>query len=168
MKKLLWTFISSLILGCSGVKVGPKTAEPESQQISDNRLAKIRLTDLDGQPRSLRDFAGRPVFLNFWATWCRPCVAEMASIERLRATYGDQIVFLAVSHEPLETIRTFRREHDFSLEMARLENGYIDVFVVSLPTTMLIDRTGRLIEEVEGARDWMQFNNQEKVRSLLP
>ncbi|RMD72446.1 MAG: purine-nucleoside phosphorylase, partial [Bacteroidetes bacterium] len=108
--------------------------------ITDERLQRVRLTDLEGRPIDLRRYHGKAVFLNFWATWCRPCLTEMASIEQLRQELDPaDIVFLAASDEDAATIEAFRKSHpEFGFEFVRLEVPFIDVFVVSLPTTFLI------------------------------
>ncbi len=138
--------------------------------ITDERLQRVRLTDLEGRPIDLRRYHGKAVFLNFWATWCRPCLTEMASIEQLRQELDPaDIVFLAASDEDAATIEAFRKSHpEFGFEFVRLEVPFIDVFVVSLPTTFLISPEGELVHEEEGLRNWTAYNNREKVIQLLP
>ena len=141
-------------------------ARPDQAAPLSARLAKIKMTDLNGRPFSLQQLAGKPVFLNFWATWCRPCLSEMASIETVYQQFKKDIVFLAVSDEDSGKIRSFADKQNFSFEFARLEVPFIDVYVVSLPTTLLIGSDGQLIAEEEGLRIWTQFNNLEKLKAL--
>ena len=134
--------------------VPPASPAEESSGLSA-RLQKIRFTDLDGNTRTLQDFAGKPVFLNFWATWCGPCRMEMPDIEQAYQKYKDEIHFLAVSTEDLSKISAYQQNNQLHFDFARLDLDYIEVYVVKLPTTMLIDRTGRLVADEEGARRWM-------------
>ena len=134
-------------------------------QLSE-RLEKIKMTDLKGRPMSLHQFVGKPVFLNFWATWCRPCVSEMQSIEEVYQQFKNDVVFLAVSNEEPEKIRGFLDKNKFSFAFARLDMAYIDAYIVTMPTTMLIDAAGNLVAEEEGFRVWTQYNNLEKIKAL--
>ncbi|MBK6996049.1 MAG: TlpA family protein disulfide reductase [Lewinellaceae bacterium] len=98
------------------------------------------MTDLEGKPVSLSRFCRKTRFLNFWATWCGPCVSEMGSLKSFPAVQ-DQIVFLAVSNESPALIKSYLK-NKFSFNFAHLDVTYLDVYVVSLPTTMLIDGKG--------------------------
>ncbi|MFN0035279.1 MAG: TlpA family protein disulfide reductase [Saprospiraceae bacterium] len=149
---------------CSGPHRTPAPS-PKPSSMSE-RLAKIKMTDLDGLPLTLRDFAGKPVFLNFWATWCGPCVSEMKSIEDASKQFKDDIVFLAVSTESPALIQSFAKKHKLSFKFARLDISYLDAYVVVLPTTMLIDANGQLVAEEEGFRVWNDPSSIQKLRSL--
>jgi thiol-disulfide isomerase/thioredoxin len=124
------------------------------------------MTDLEGSPINLKDFAGKPIFLNFWATWCGPCVNEMPSVEKASKRFKDDIVFLAVSDESPALIKSFVKKNKYSFKFGHLDVSYLDVYVMVLPTTLLIDAKGQLVEEEEGFRDWMSPDSQEKLESL--
>jgi thiol-disulfide isomerase/thioredoxin len=156
--------ITGLICSCnpghSAVKKPLKAV-----QLSE-RLQKIKMTDLKGRALTLQELAGKPVFLNFWATWCGPCISEMQSIESVYQQFKNDIVFLAVSNEDPVAIRSFMEKNKFTFEVAHLNMDYIDAYIVTMPTTLLIDASGRLIAEEEGFRDWTQYNNFEKLKVL--
>ncbi len=141
--------------------------EITASEVMCDRLDRIHMTDLDGRALTMADFAGKAVFLNFWATWCKPCITEMDYIQRLQDRYGQDIVFLAASTDELETIQTFQEQHGFTFQFVRLDVEYIDAFVISLPTTLLINRDGEIIHEEEGVRVWDSENFDAKVRKLL-
>jgi thiol-disulfide isomerase/thioredoxin len=72
-------------------------------------VERIKLADLDGKEISLASLKGKTVFLNFWATWCKPCVKEMPSMDKAyKELQGDDFVFLAASDEGIERIRKSR------------------------------------------------------------
>jgi len=110
------------------------------------------LADADGTPRSLAQWRGTPVIVNFWATWCEPCVREMPDLQRLSETYasrGVQVLGLAID-EPAR-IRGFRDQLQLTLPlfaaaaagselMRALGNGS-----GALPYTVLIGRTGSVL-----------------------
>ncbi len=152
-----------LAISCHAPRVSQPV--PPSVQLSE-RLEKIKMTDGKGRPLTLHDLAGKPVFLNFWATWCRPCVSEMQSVEEVYEQFKNDIVFLAVSNEDPDKIRSFQEANKFSFQFAHLDIGYIDAYIINLPTTLLIDPAGRLVSEEEGLRIWTQYNNLEKLKAL--
>lgn len=142
-------------------------AQTTNKQIQlSERLEKIKMTDLNGKAITLHKYAGKPVMLNFWATWCGPCVSEMASLEEVYRQFKNDMVILAVSTEDLSKIQDFKKKQQLSFEFARLDIEYLDAYVVKLPTTMLINSAGQMISEEEGMRIWTDYNNLEKVKSL--
>ncbi|MBK8555935.1 MAG: TlpA family protein disulfide reductase [Lewinellaceae bacterium] len=147
-------------------KSGHNTQQTVSPVQLSERLSLIKMTDLNGKPFTLHRFDGKPVLLNFWATWCGPCVSEMNSLEAVYQQYKGQVEFVCVSSEPMEKIKAFQDSHDFHFEFAHLDIEYIDAYVVKLPTSLLIDRNGKLVTEEEGYRDWTLYNNLEKIKAL--
>ena len=153
-----------LLVHCTPPKRAKTPAKPSN---FESRLTKLNLTDMDGKAVKLEDFAGKPIFLNFWATWCGPCVSEMGSIEKASQQFKDEIVFLAVSNEAPSLIKSYLKRNKFSFNFARMEGSYLDVYVVALPTTMLINAKGELVEEEEGFRDWNSAGSLQKLRALV-
>lgn len=122
------------------------------------------LRTLRGEPFRLGDLRGRPVFVNLWATWCPPCVAELASIDRLAAELGDAVTFLLVSPEEEEVVRDFARRQDLGVEPV-LEGTMApeDLGLEALPHTVILDASGALVLQHRGAADW----STPEVRDLL-
>ncbi|MDE2228561.1 MAG: TlpA family protein disulfide reductase [Alphaproteobacteria bacterium] len=119
----------------------------------------LRFTARDGTPKTLADFRGRPVLVNFWATWCGPCREEMPSLDRLQARLGKRLTVLAISEDRrgADAVDPFLAK----LKLAALavyldpENDALQAFHLrGLPTSVLIDRDGRMVWRVEGALDW--------------
>lgn len=126
----------------------------------------------DGKQRvALANLRGKLVFLNFWATWCPPCREEMPSMERLHKEFGDQgLAVLAVNmQESPKQVARFMK--NFRLSFPALLDADFKVAelyrVRGLPTTYLIDRTGRLVGQAVGARDWASAEGKALVRGLL-
>jgi peroxiredoxin len=91
----------------------------------------------------------------------------MGSIEKVSQQFKGDIVFLAVSSESPELIRSYVKKNKFSFRFAHLDVSYLDIYVVALPTTMLIDASGQLVEEEEGYRNWTSPSSLEKLNSLV-
>ena len=108
----------------------------------------------DGTPGALQDYSGRTVFINFWATWCPPCIAEMPSINRLynRLRHDDRIVFLMVSlDDEFETARAFRDSRGFGFPVVHFRGRSPGDFENALiPTTYVVSPDGRLLLEKSG------------------
>lgn len=135
--------------------VGPfaATAEPRV-------TPEIRFTDAADKPLTLADFKGRVVLLNFWATWCAPCVEEMPALDRLQAAKGGAdfaVVALALDRQGKPLVEPFLEKLAVkSLPM------YIDSSSAAmrafnlrgLPTTVLLDREGRELGRLEGPAKW--------------
>ena len=121
----------------------------------------------------LRDFAGRVVVLNFWATWCAPCVAEMPSLDRLQAALGDEgiaVVALSEDRGGFTQIDAFFEDHGLAaLERYHDPNGAVaQAFgLAALPTTVLIGPDGVPVGEVSGAAEWDSPEAQKLLRALL-
>jgi thiol-disulfide isomerase/thioredoxin len=111
---------------------------------------------LDGTPATLADFKGRVVVLNFWATWCGPCVAEMPSLDRLhKALAADAVTFVLVSNEDAPTIRAFLAKKTFSLTSYRSQASPPGLFASdSIPTTFIVAPDGRIIVRHVGMARW--------------
>jgi thiol-disulfide isomerase/thioredoxin len=122
---------------------------------------------LDGTQTRLSGLRGKAVFLNFWATWCPPCLAEMPSIEALYQRFrGKDLEFLAVDiQEDKDEVAAFMKEHGLTFPAALDSTGRIsaEYGIRGIPATFIIDRDGGIIAAVVGSRDW---NTAEVVTAL--
>lgn len=117
---------------------------------------------IDGEKRSLTlaDFRGKVILLNFWATWCIPCVREMPSLDRLQARLGSpgfEVVALSIDVSGLPGIKKFYKMLEIkalAMYVDKSAASRIALKVKGMPTTLLIDREGREIGRVIGAAEW--------------
>jgi peroxiredoxin len=116
------------------------------------------LEALDGESRSLSSYRGKLVFLNFWATWCPPCRAEMPSMQTLYDTLGtDDFEIVAVNlQEGAGPVESFVDEHGYTYPVLLDSSGRTGGMygVRSIPSTFLIDRDGTLLGMFVGGREW--------------
>jgi peroxiredoxin len=130
------------------------------------------LRDLDGNVQHLSSFRGRVVLLNFWATWCPPCQAEMPLMEALYQAHKDLgFEVVAVSSDALgaEVVQPFASQHQLSFTTLLDASGQVTRLygVTSLPTTYVLDREGRLVTVEIGGHDWSATGARALIRSLL-
>jgi thiol-disulfide isomerase/thioredoxin len=122
----------------------------------EGKVPQIALKDLNGQKQQLSALRGNIVVLNFWATWCVPCLHELPLFSRLQESYGGKVRFIAVSidekKKPAE-IASFLSKHDVKLEtwagattdtMAKV--GFGDI----VPSTLILDQEGEAITRITG------------------
>ena len=115
------------------------------------------LPDLEGQPLSISDWDGQVIALNFWASWCPPCVKEIPIFNALQADFGDDgLQFVGVALDRLDDAREFANEVELAYPTMQ---GVQDAMAVGeaygnadglLPFTVIIDRDGRIVERFFG------------------
>ncbi len=114
-----------------------------------------QLADLNGNKFVLEDFSDKPLFLNFWATWCAPCRAEMPSILSLMEQTGNEAHFVLVTYDPPEKVRAFLEKHDWDLPVYfPMQQAPAELEASSLPTTLVINAQNEIIHRSEGMRNW--------------
>jgi thiol-disulfide isomerase/thioredoxin len=170
---LLWlTLIALLLFPPTGkpikiavhrlIAFSPKTISAEKQET----LASYDwlLKNEDGRMVDFNAFKGKPVIVNFWATWCPPCIAEMPSLEALYKDYGEEVEFLFVTNDDTEKVETFLANRNVEIPVFYQATKAPELLQTnSLPTTYLIDKDGSVIIKKVGSADW----NSNKVRALL-
>ena len=128
-----------------------------------------KLRDLDGEETSFSAFEGKVLFVNRWATWCRPCVAEMPGIQRLYERFsGKEVGFLAVSDEPPQVVRPFAEEQGWELPLYTSDDdGPALLRSPSIPVTFILDRRGRVAFRHVGSAQWDDESSFRFLNRLL-
>lgn len=140
-------------------------------QLSENEQYEIgqqtkewQVMDSQGQLFRFDRFLDKPVFVNFWATWCPPCIAELPGIHSLYDEYKGRVHFLLLSNERFEKINAFARTHQYeNLPFYRFQSVPDDFSSRSIPTTFIISKKGKVVLSKKGAARW----ESDKVRKLL-
>lgn len=110
------------------------------------------VVDLDGKEVKLSSFRGKPVFLDFWATWCPPCRASLPHTQKLADKHGNEIVVLAISNETKDVIETFRKDNNYTYPAYRdADNSASQLYKVEgIPTFVTIDAKGNVVDYQSG------------------
>ena len=123
-----------------------------------------QLATPQGELVNLSASEGKVVLINFWATWCPPCVAEMPSLQNLYSEYGDRVDFYLVSVESKEKIEVFmeKKGYDFPVYIPK-QRIPPSIRGNSLPTTYVIAKDGQIMVDKVGAADW----DTDKTKALI-
>ncbi len=123
-------------------------------------LPPFSFTDAHGRSLTLSDFAGKLVLLDFWASWCAPCVAEMPALDRLQRKYGAQglaVVAVSVDKAGLPKVQLFRRQHaivDLDIYLDDERRAAEALGLKNIPVSFLISRDGEVLARFDGPHDW--------------
>lgn len=128
--------------------------------------------DLEGKTVSLSDYRGKLVLVNIWATWCKPCVDEMPSMEKLYNKFKDQgFEILAVSIDSLgkKAVGPFMDVHNLTFKTLLDTKGSMQQAyrTTGIPESFIIDKNGVIIEKVIGSTDWASPKAFKFIQSLL-
>ncbi|MDO8461609.1 MAG: TlpA disulfide reductase family protein [Deltaproteobacteria bacterium] len=168
MKRNLLVLLGTLLLGA-----GLFLLRPFPERVKSGSLAPD--WNLQGQgalAKKLSDYRGKVVLLNFWATWCPPCRAEMPSLQRLQGLLGEkgfQILAVSVDEEGWPVIQSFLKVVPVSFpvfwdERAEASEAY---GVSRLPESFLIDQKGIVVRRYTGPRDWDAPEVVREIEALL-
>lgn len=160
---LLCIIFPILIFACKSKSAEQVSAGASSSITPD----KIKLLSLNGQPIDFSQYKDKTIFINFWATWCKPCVKEMPSIQNaIKVLEKENIVFLFASDEPADLIEKFNQRYNFPFQYVRVEN-YQDYGIMGLPTTFIFSPDGDLKFSEMGFRKWDDKTNIDLIQNII-
>jgi len=147
------------------------TRSAELQVFNGEQGRLLQLENLQGDKVALSDYNGQVVLLNFWASWCPPCVHEMPSMARLKTQLKDQpFEILAVNlAEPKSAIQAFTKAHpvNFPILLDPAGSAVKSWQVFAYPSTYLIDKQGQIRYALFGGTEWDAVHHVDKVNALL-
>ncbi len=172
MKRTILASVASLLLVVACMPTSASDTLPNFAWLDEPEPAPDVLFSVEGgEMRTLEDYQGKVIVLNFWATWCPPCREEMPSLDRLEANHGgDSLVVMAMSVDRggENQIREFYDEiavaslgvfSDPTQKVSR------DFRVLGLPTTIVIDHRGQMVARLVGTAEW---DGPAAMKELLP
>lgn len=141
--------------------ISPSVINKSKQSTITNYYWELK--DKNGTIFNFEDTKGKVVLLNFWATWCPPCIAEMPSLQKLYDNYNDKVEFILISDESFQTIHSFLEKNNYTFKVFNeaSKSGFFNIR--SIPRTFLIDKQGKVVIDKTGAANW----NSESVRQTI-
>lgn len=144
------------------VSFSPSTIKVEERKQLESYNWKLK--GLNTENIDFNSTRNKVVFVNFWATWCPPCRAEMPSIQELYNDYKDKVEFVFISNEKWNIIFEFYTKNDYNLPTYKVLSAIPNQLKSkTIPATFIIDKKGNIVIEKRGAANW----NSDKTRLLL-
>lgn len=144
-----------LIAGLLGSFVGAMDKAPKP---SKSKTIDFTLSDLNGKSHTLSKYKGKVIFLNFWATWCPPCRAEMPAMQKMYKSWNSKkYVMLAVNiGQDKQTVKSFANKNGYTFPILLDSTSKIarKYRVSGIPTTYIINKEGKIVTRIVGAREW--------------
>ena len=157
-------FISSLILffGCNtSISKIEKLSDIESLQL------KTSLVDLKNQKVDLSSYKGKKIIINYWATWCKPCITEMPGIIRAQEILKNyNYTFLLISDEKISKISKFKNDKKYNFNFLKSVGSNETLGIYSLPTVYIFNEKGMKIETIVGTIVWDSKQIIKKLKTL--
>ena len=142
-----------------------------SESVSEEKIENYnwQLEGLNTKSLNFEELEGKVVFVNFWATWCPPCRAELPMIQALYDDYKDKLAFVFVTSESVEEVHTFFYDHNYELPVYNSSSKIPQQLAKtnSIPATYIIDKKGRIRVEEVGAVDWNSDTTRALIEQLL-
>lgn len=111
--------------------------------------------DLNGVPVSLEQFKGKRILVNYWATWCVPCLKEFPSLVKAQEVLSNEnYVFLFPSPDGAKKIKAFNETKSYPLQFLSLNESLDKLDIYALPSTIIYATDGSVYKKIEGATDW--------------
>jgi len=149
----------------------PQQTNVVAEKMDNSIENNVTFQDGNGKLIALNDLKGKVVFINFWATWCPPCIQEMPSINELKAKFegNENIVFLMVDvdgkHQRSQAFMD-KRKYNFSVYFPHSEIPK-EYLAGAIPTTVILDKKGAIAARIEGGRDYSLPEIFNGLRKLL-
>ena len=144
------------------------TLDLDEQFTVNTQTLNWQLYDLQGNKTSFETLNDKPIFLNIWATWCPPCIAELPSIQELYEDYGDKVNFIIVSNEDPGKVQNFAKEHEYNGLPFYLSASIPNNFSTnSIPATFIVSSDGRVLVSKKGAARWNSGTTRDLLDKLI-
>lgn len=148
------------------ISFSPSEIEKEDRSVLKNYNWNLRTTK--SETKNLIQSEGKVVLINYWATWCPPCIAEMPEIQELYNNYKGKVDFYLITNDPQEKIEKFLKKEGYELPIYfPLENEPKVLESSSLPTTFLISKNGEIVMKKVGAASWNSNKVHQTIEELL-
>jgi len=160
------TFVKVQLMKVYILVSSPATIEEAKREVLSD--FDWKLADDSGKIVNFQEMEGEVILVNFWATWCPPCIAEMPSLNALHEDYKDKIKFLFVANDDLDKVKAYFEKNNYDLPVYfQKSNGPTALYSKSIPATFLIDNYGKIVMKEIGPSDWNSTNVRNQIDELL-
>lgn len=109
------------------------------------------LTKIDNKSIGLNDMKGKPTLINFWFTTCKPCVDEIATLNKIKSTFKDSVNFIAITYEKKDVVTKFLKKHDYDfIQVTDAQNFINEINQTNCPLNVFLDKEGKVVSVENG------------------
>ena len=149
--------VLSISISCKGER---------KEEVKNNEKETL-YADLNGVPVSLEQFKGKRILVNYWATWCGPCLKEMPGLKRAEEVLKKHnYTFILVSDETISKIATFKKVKNYDFTFLKSIESNETLGIYSLPTSYIFDEKGNKLETIIGTIAWDSEEIINKLKTL--
>lgn len=146
----------------------PSALDKNEQVLIGNSARNWTVYDFSGNQVNFSDLNSKPVFINFWATWCPPCVAELPGIQEIYEQYKERVNFILVTNEDEEIVKTFLKNHQYeNMPVYFAANTPVEFSTNSIPASFVLSRDGRIVLSKKGAARWNTGSTSDLLDQLI-
>lgn len=144
-----------------------KATPPESASIPMEKAVIATYEDLAGNPIELVDYKGKRVLVNYWATWCRPCIEEMPDLLELQEILAtENYVLVLASDESTKKIENFKQKRGFDFNFIKYNGTYAELNIDALPVSFVYNEAGEEVLRFDGAMEWTTPELLEQLKNI--
>lgn len=154
---------------CFSCKEAPKEGSNAAELKKDNTEQTLQplYEDLEGNPIALADYKGKRILLNYWATWCRPCIEEMPALLKLQNILEEEnYVFLFASDQSVKKIEQFKSARGFDFEYIKYNGILAEQQISALPVTFIYNEAGEQVSRFDGGMSWDSPEMIEQLKQI--
>ena len=170
---LLKTSLKCIRQFCSATLLTILCAFVTTASAAESFYDKLQVTDIEGSSVDLNTHKDGIVLVNFWATWCPPCIKEMPSMQRLQQQFApEKFQIIAINMgQSATTVESFLMEQSFEFDLPvyldDMGRAFTDLKIQGMPSSFLLDEQGQLIETIVGSREWDHPENIKALQALI-
>ncbi len=174
LKYILFAVVFAVVIAVAfiGYNYMSGRVETPEGEIVTKKATDFSVTDVSGEDISLSDKFGKPIIINFWATWCVPCKLELPSFNKVYSEYKDSVSFMMIAspdgaRETVESVKDFVEEkgYNFPVYFEKNNSASIAYGVSSIPTTVFVNSKGEVTDVYIGAIKESKL--RDKIEALL-
>jgi len=155
---VLFTPLRSYLEKLQGYPPDNQTSSTKEITLTSEQY-NIDLKGINSPDTNFQSFKGKKIFLNFWATWCKPCCEEMSSIQKLYGQKKNEVQFVLIyMKDSREEVIKFLHENHYDFPVYEAVSPIDTVLLpIGFPTTFIIDEKGKITQKIEESKDWSDF-----------
>ncbi len=131
------------------------------------KFNELRLMDNNNQPFDLNSLKGKNIILCFYASWCGPCNRELKALNAVKNAELPDCEVICISDEPFEQVMEFKESHQYPFTFLKMEQGFEQVKIASIPTAYLFNKKFEIVYEQVGEIEWKDPSTLNHLKSLF-